>query len=507
MPKSNDKKEYHISNILAADYMVRNGRCSVSSRDEHTLCDLDLPVSSITRSQSLTNISSTFSPQRTRRRRWSIGAYREDITCPDLSKKRGQRQDLSSTASDESSEAPTAADMRIWCEELCRKWTEGFSEAYWDLGQVWKTVCFAQSRAGYGIVNEWDKALRAQVLRIWHPLSDFHYVVQIYHHLADARNCRLYPELTARYLSWMTTEQMMIHSQLCPSLVKEGCASLDGATDNSHASGDVRMEGSIYPLTTRQLFRVARICNDVEWEIRRLLESLDEFKRCRSAFMLADERRRYGIRQFCTQRGGRATRYCLERIEYLVATLEGFPVLLCEAMGLDTATVPSCCDPLGDDQEPHMSGAAMTTTSHYSRQQDESKLQRSFEFQRASLQIGRVALNMNRHVPFLSREAAKRISRRMLVRSENLVNQTIKAGERRTEAKMRRLSGKIKDMAQRADNEALPETISLLDSVTWPAVLAPRSGDGVRTYDELARLPLETLLDNLDSLLAPAKMP
>lgn len=503
---SGEHKCLSSSFICALDPIVKDIWCPVFGKDDHqSLCGLDSPGSSRTRSQPHIQIPMLPSPQKQRRRRWSIGACRSGIQGPSLSTNRSRSQSVSSTTSTDPSEAPPAAKLRQWCEKFCRTWTQGFERAYWDLGQVWKGVCFAHLRGGYGIVRNWDKALQADVRHIWQPLSDFHYVVEIYPHLSDARNYRLHPELTARYLSWMTTEQMEIHTQLCSNPGGENWASVDEARDDNCVRGDLDSAGSVYPLTTRQLFKVARVCNDAEWAVKSLLDWLDEFRRCRAAFVWVDEQRRYDLRTDCAQRGYQAIENCLEQSKRLVATLDGSLVLLCEAMGLDPVKVPSCCCRVRDGQESRMSGAAVTQVNHVPRQQDGPKLERSFEFQRASIQIGHIALKMNIHAPFLSHGAAKAISRRMLARSEKLANQAMKAGERRTEAKVRRLSEKIRDISQRTDQEALPETISLLDSVTRPAVLEPRSGGGVRTYDELAKLPLETLLDKLSFMLAPAK--
>jgi hypothetical protein len=154
-----------------------------------------------------------------------------------------------------------------------------------------------------------------------------------------------------------------------------------------------------------------------------------------------------------------------------------------------------------------MSGAVVVRGGVVPREQGGPKLPRSFEFQRVSLQIGRIALVANAHAPFLSLEATKAFSRRMLAMSEKLTNEARKAGDWTMEAKVQGLSKRIRDVSERTDQGASPETISLLDSVTWLAVLEPRSGGGVKTHDELASVPLETLLDNLDSLLAPVERP
>lgn len=415
---------------------------------------------------------------------------------------------LSTTSVASSEVPPVAPRLRQWCEEFCRKWTQGFSNAYWDLGQAWKRVCFAQFKGDNDLVREWDKSLRVNVQHIWQPLSDFHYVVQIYSHLATARDYRLYPELTTRYLGWLTPEQMEIHRDLCSSLEGgEDWAPVDGPRGDSRVLGNASIPGSTYQLTTRQLFKVSRVCNDAEWAVKLLSRGLDEFRHRRAAYVWADEQCRNDLRPLYAQKGIQSRNDCLELSKCLVAELKWSPTLLCESMGLDPAKVPSCCYPGREGQRPHMSGAVVVRGGLVPREQGGPKLSRSFEFQRLSLQIGRVVLVVNVHARFLTLGAARAVSRRMLARSEKLASEARKAGEWRMEAKVQSLRRRIRDVSERTNQSVFPETISFLDSVTWLAVLEPRSGGGVKTHDQLARLPLETLLDNLDSLLAPAQRP
>lgn len=488
------------SNLSTCGTTVESRWRPESCRDEQGLCSLHRPGSSRPYVPAHSQTSNLPSPKTPRRRRWSTGACPQELQRPRLSTNQSwsRSQSVPPITSDASSKAlPIAARLRKWCEELCRKWTQGFSDAYWDLGQVWKGVCFAQFKGGNNLVRERDKALRAGVQHVWQPLADFHYVVQIYCHLSTAQNYKLHPELTTRYLDWMTPEQMGIYQDRCSSLEGEDWASVNGARGDSGVLG--------YPLTTRQLFQVARICNDAEWAVKLLSVRLDAFKHWRAVFVWADEQRRNCLRPLYAQRCIQSTNDCLRLSKGLVAELQGSPALLCNSMGLDPAKVPSCCYPGRDGQRPHMSGAVVVRGGHVPRGPGGPKLPRSFGFQRVSLQIGRIALVASVHAPFLSLEATRTFSRRMLALSEKLANEARKAGEWKMGAKVQGLSKRIRDVSERKDQGASPETISLLDSVTWLAVLEPRSGGGVKTYDELASVPLDTLLDNLDSLLAPAK--
>ncbi|ROV90096.1 hypothetical protein VMCG_09771 [Cytospora schulzeri] len=389
--------------------------------------------------------------------------------------------------------------------------------AIWDNRSTWHcaTYDYVEARAGDRLraggdrVRGWDNILREDIGHIWQPLSDFHYAVQIYLHLAQARNYRLHPGLTSRYLSWMTPEQMEIYGDLGSSLRKDDWASMDEASGSGSGSGRAlgnhSVPGSAYPLTAHQLFKIARVCNDAEWAVKLLSRGLDEFRHWRAAYVWADEQRRSDLRRHYAQKATQATKDCLELSNHLVAELKGSPILLCRYLGLDPAKVPSCCYSGRDSQRPDMSGAVVAQAGHVPREQGGPKLSRSFEFQRLSLHIGRIALEINLRAPFLSLGATRAVSGRMLSKSERLANEARKASEWRTEAKVRSLGKKIRDISERTDQEALPETIGLLDSVTWPAVLKPQSGWGARTHDELGKLPLEMLLDNLDLLLAPEK--
>lgn len=511
-PEGKDEEEAPISsNISAIGPAVGDNQARFSSRIEDAPCGLDRPGSRIFRTQSLTQNSNLPSPQTQRQRRWSVGSCRSDTQRPSLSTNQSRRrgQSISSTTtSTASSEAPPAAKVKQWCEEFCSLWTQGFLNAYWELGLLWKGVCFTQLRGCYGMARDWDKALLANIERIWQPLSDFQYVAKIYPHLSITRTRRLHPEVTAYYLSWMTPEQTEIHKQMPPNnLVEEDWASVDEARDDSCAPGAHDVFGNAYPLTTRQLFRAARICNDAEWAIVRLLDWLRKFKHCRADFVWAEEQRHYGLRRDYARRAHQASEYCSQMVKKLLETLKGSSILLCKAMGLDPARVPSCCYSLSESQELQMSGAAATEVSQVAPEQGTPKLDHSFELQKASLQIGRVALKMNLKAPFLSHRAATGISSRMLARSEELADQAMKAGERRTEAKMRCLSKKIRDVSRRTEREALPETIGLLCSVTRPATLQIRSDVYIYLHDDLSKIPLETLLDNMGSMLEPAKRP
>ncbi|ROW04919.1 hypothetical protein VPNG_07013 [Cytospora leucostoma] len=197
---------------------------------------------------------------------------------------------------------------------------------------------------------------------------------------------------------------------------------------------------------------------------------------------------------------------CLEAIKCVVAELKRSPVRLCEAMGLDPAKVPACYQ-AKDGESPMMSGAIVKPESPVPQQQGGGYLSRSFGLQKSSLHAGRIALEMNYHLPFLSHETATAVSNRMLARSEMMANRAANAGESKNEAKMRSLRGKIKDVRDRTEYDSVPETLTLLDSVTWRAVMEPRSGREVKIHDQLGRVPLESLLDILDSLLVPANSP
>ncbi|KUI62337.1 hypothetical protein VP1G_09458 [Cytospora mali] len=387
------------------------------------------------------------------------------------------------------------------------------TRTYWDLGQAWKSVCFARLRRGDWLVREWDRTLQEGIRHAWQPLSDFNYVMQIYYHLTGARNYRVFPELTVRYLSWMMPEQMKIHRDWYLSLEEGSQSSVvvrlrdNSSSGHSRVTDGLRITGSKYPLTTCQLFKVARVCNDAEWAVKLLLEGLNEFRYCRAAYLWAGERRRNDLRPYLAQKCTQARNECLDMSKCLVARLKVSPILLCEFMGLDPAKVPSCHYPERSNMSSDMSGAVVTQEGRVPREQGERDLSRSFGFQKFSLQIGHIALEINYHAPFLPRGAIKSVSRRMLARSERLADEARKAGEWRTEAKMRCLRKKIRCVSERTEQNSFPETIRLLDSVTRPAVLEPQGGAGVKAHGELGGLPLETLLDKLDSLLVPEKRP
>lgn len=466
------------------------------------------PGSSIRRSGSDTQISDSTPPDKTTRpRRWSTGASGRRTT---QSRSRSMSYQGSSQGSPTTSaaffEPRCDAYPRDWCEEFCRNWTRSFEQAHWDLEQTWKGVCFAQLKGDSNVVKDWDKSLRAGIQQTWQPLNDLHHILQVYFHEAEAQNHKLYPKLTEQYMGWRTPDQVETHRTMC-LVGEEGRAPEQGFDGDSpegdgHTPGGFSDAGDTDQLTTHQLFKIARVFNDADWAVKRLQGGLNRFVQCRLSYVWVLGQNRYGTQPQYVRKVVQASKDCLKLSKCLVDMLKGSPNQLCKYMNLDPAKVPSCWPPGKDDRRSDMSGAGVTREGHIPRVQGGRRLPRSFNFQLFSLQAGRIALQISSHARILSQGATQAVSRRMLAMVENMENKASEVGEGGAEAKVRCLGKKIRHASfVRTGHETPAETISLLDSVTWPAVLEPRSGRIVKTHGRLAKLPLVTLLANIDCLL------
>lgn len=400
--------------------------------------------------------------------------------------------------------APTVnvSTVRRWCEDFHETKAAEWQQTVAGFGLAWKRWCFAQRRA-----KVWqDDLIKQATKHFWQPLSDFNYVLSVYSFLEGVRNCNMLPHLRPMYMAWRSPEQTRFH---------EGCDlrgeedwSFEKSTSGHDMSRDngCRVAASKYPLTRQQHLRVARICGDVDRQLKGLQYWLDLFRNYREVVAVASKDADFPIAAMAEHRWhlSDAARQFSSLAKTLTSQLRVSRTRLCEALGLDPEQVPG-----GDTASVPTMAAAKYEKAVDTRSpcQGELALPQGFGLQKASLQASRIALKANLYITLLPCKIAQRILGRMMARSTEMATLARQAGDDKAEAKMRRLHNKIRKVSERTDQEfpGFKSKMTLLDSETWAAVLNPREDMRVEIHGDIS-LPVETLIDMLHAPQVPASV-
>lgn len=158
--------------------------------------------------------------------------------------------------------SPSQHGLEFFSLDAFRAWdrTRG------DLGAWWKDGCFA----GYPM---------PQLHGLWTPLADFSSVLEMYLGLAGAEGRSLRPRSRARFLAWRTQEQKEMHDRdwgISSTSARENAEENndDDDDDDDDDNVDVSRLGTGYPLNPWQLREFARICYEMEYEVRELVGAL-----------------------------------------------------------------------------------------------------------------------------------------------------------------------------------------------------------------------------------------
>ncbi|POS70609.1 hypothetical protein DHEL01_v210997 [Diaporthe helianthi] len=400
-----------------------------------------------------------------------------------------------------------SATIEGWYEDFHEMKVAEWQQTVAEFNLEWKRWCFAQRRASF-----WQDSLITDATKhIWTPLSDFNYVLSVYSFLEGVNNPNLLPHLRPVYMAWRSPEQIRLHERCGLGLGgQDNLPSENGASSNhpSRRDNGSRAAASKYPLTRRQHLRLARTCDDVDWMLRHLRHCLQVFQNCRlvcaaastaaatfSDVVVVEHRR--GL--------GNAARQFHAVSKTLISHLRVSRTGLCEALGLDPDKVPG-----GDiASTPTMTVAnnqrnADTHPSHHGG----PALPRSFCLKRASLQARRIALKAALCNHLLPGKTAQRILGRMMNQSTEMATMARKAHDQKAEATMRRLHNKLRKVHKRAGQEFpdMKPKMTLLDSVTWEAVLNPREDMQLEIHGDIS-MPVETLIDLLHAPQVPASTP
>lgn len=375
------------------------------------------------------------------------------------------------------------------------KWQQTVAE----FSLEWKRCCFAQCRHDF-----WqDSLVKEATKHLWQPLSDFDYVLSVYSFLEGVNNGNLLPHLRPVYMAWRSPEQIRLHERY--GLHGEDDSPSENTTSISHASRDngSGAAASEYPLTRGQRLRVARICSDANWMLEGLRYWLDVFQVRRVAFARASTAAQVPSTVMAErQQGlGHAARQFQSHSEILITQLRDSRTGLCEALGLDPGQVP------GGDTAP---APEMTATEYESTadipapSQGGPELPRSWRLKKASLQAGLIPLKAALYSNLLPGEIVQGMLGRMMARSTEMTTAAREAGDHKAEATMRGLHNKLRKVHKRAGQES-PEVkpkMTLLDSVTWDAVLNPREDMQLEIHGDIS-MPVETLIDVLHAPRVP----
>lgn len=371
-----------------------------------------------------------------------------------------------------------------------------------DFGREWKRCCFAQCRHNF----LQDSLIKEATKDVWQPLGDFNYVLSVYSFLEGVNNRSLLPQLRPVYMAWRSPEQARLHERY--NLEGEDDLPAGDTTSSNHESREngSRATASKYPLTKRQHLRLARICGEMDWMLDALRSYLRIFQDRRAEY--ATESTTAGITEaVVTEHRWRlinATREFQSHSEILIRQLRNSRNGLCEALGLDPDKVP------GGDTD---SAPTMTVTKYQraadipAPSQSGPELPRSFRLKRASLQVSLIAVKATLYSNLLPGETARRILGRMMARSTEMATTAKDAGDHKVEATMRSLQNKLRKVDKRTGQE-FPDVkpkMTLLDSVTWAAVLNPREDMQLEIYGDVS-VPVEKLIDTLHAPPIPASV-
>lgn len=400
--------------------------------------------------------------------------------------------------------APTVnvATVRRWCEDFHEAKAEEWQQTVAGFGLAWKQWCFAQRQA-----NFWhDDLIKQAVKHFWQSFNDFNYVLSVYSFLEGVRKCNLLPHLRPMYMAWRSPEQVRFHESCGLQGEKDWSFEKDTSSHDTSRDNGFGVAASKYPLTRQQHLRVARICGDLDGQLKGLQYWLDLSRNCRQVLAMASNDADIPNAATAQYRWhlGHAARQVSSHAKTLASQLRDSRTRLCDALGLDPEQVPG-----GDT-----ASVPTMTATEYERAVDTRSpcqgglaLPRGFSLKKASLQASRIALKANLYITLVPCNIAQRILGRMMVRSTEMVTLAREAGDDKAEAKMRRLHNRIRKVLERTDQEfpSLKPKMTLLDSETWPAVLNPRKDMRVEIHGDIS-LPVETLIDMLHAPRAPASI-
>ncbi|KAG8156403.1 hypothetical protein KVR01_013744 [Diaporthe batatas] len=381
------------------------------------------------------------------------------------------------------------------CEDFHEMKVTEWQQTVADFSMEWKQYCFVRRRCGF----LQDSLVKDATKHIWQPLSDFNYVLSVYSFLGGGSHRNLVPHLRPVYMAWRSPEQARLHER--DDLGGEDDLPSEDAISNDHESRDNGSGAAAnkYPLTRRQHLRVARICGDADRTLEHLRHCLAVFRACREGSTTTNTPagRNVAVAAEHQQALINSARQFQSHSKTLISLLRDSRISLCEALGLDPDKVPAG----NTASAPTMAVINFKQTADaLAPSRDGTALPRSFRLERASLQTSRVAIKVLLFSNLLHGRLAKWILGWMMARSTEMATKARGAGDLKEEAKMRRLYNKLRKLHKRASQE-FPEVkpkMTLLDSMTWEAVLNPREDMQLEIHGNIS-LPVETLINMLQA--------
>lgn len=262
---------------------------------------------------------------------------------------------------------PSPAGPEAFCLDAVRAWEAARSE----LARRWRAAC-----AG--------RLLVPRLGALWNALEDFSVVVELYLCLAEAGGRWLRPRFRAEGLAWRTQAQRDAHGVLGTSAAAAAAMMMmtDGAEEKTESEeeedgGGARdaagyrfsSRGSRYPLTAQQLKEFARVCCEMDYQVRQLVRVVKAYNRTAWAHWKAvqaggegeGERRVAALREDVERWTLECERTARLPLQFMLVDARES---LCAALGLDSARVPMSYHHDDEEEEeggcgggPEMSGA------------------------------------------------------------------------------------------------------------------------------------------------------